>query len=334
MADLLKRLFVDNLVLKALALALAVTLVLVKREDQDTEVSATAVVKVNYPEDRVLVSPPVDKVRIIVRGKYSKLRQFDADNVAAVDLVLSGGEEGQVTFDPELFKLPSGLEIASVRPAAMVVRFESRVQRAVPVEVRLTGEPAAGYRVTQASVDPPTVVVDGAESVVKALDKVVTEPVSVADRNKTTRLSAQLEPPVAYADYKEPGKRFTVTFVIEEKRGTRLVEGVLVEVRDLPIDEPGFEVSPQGVAITLTGPAGRLDTLDTEAVIAYVSASGLGPGNLHARSVQVEVPEGLQVADIEPTQVTLVRLPPPAPPTPDAGPSDAGADAVPEQPTD
>lgn len=328
MADLLRRIFVENLVIKALALALAVTLVLVKREDQDTDITATARVRVTHPDSRVLVSPPVDKVRITVRGKYNRLRTFDADNVAAVDLNLSGFEEGQVTFDPELFKLPAGLQISSVRPAAMLVRFEPRVQRSVPVEVRLNGEPAPGYRVTQASVDPPTVMVEGAESVVKALDKVVTEPVSVADRNKTTRLSVQLEPPVAYAEYREASKRFTVTFVIEEKRGTRLVEGVLVEVRDLPVDEPGFEVSPQGVAITVTGPAGRLDTLDTEAVIAYVSASGLGPGNLHARSVQVEVPEGLQVADIEPTQVTLVRLPPPPPPSPpDAGPADAGVDA-------
>lgn len=330
MAALLRRMFLDNFVLKALALALAVTLVLVKREDQTTVVTISVRVRVTHPEHRVLTSPPVDKVNITVEGKYNRLRQFEADNVAAVDVNLSGYEEGQVTFDPEMFRLPPDLKVRAVRPTAMLVRFENRVQRTVPVVAKLEGEPQTGYRVTQVTVEPPSVTVEGAESVVKALERIRTERISLVGRNQTTTLAVSLEPPPAYATYRERGRRYEVTAAIEEKRSTRLIAGVQVEVRNVPVDSPGFEVSPSVVDVTLSGPVGQLSQLETEELVAYVSAADLGPGTLHTRAVKLDPAEGLTVSDIEPKQVTLLRLP--APPVEvDAGGVDAEPGAAPDE---
>ncbi len=326
MGALLRRIFLENFVLKALALALAVTLVLVKREDQRTVGTINVRVRVTHPENRVLTSPPVDKVKITVEGKYNRLRQYEADGLPAVDLNLSGYEEGQVTFDPKLFRLPKGLEVQAVWPAAMVVRFENRVQRTVPVKPKFEGEPQTGYRLTQVTVDPPAVTVEGAESVVRALERIDTEGISLVGRNQTTVFDMGLEPPPRYAGYRERGRRYRVTAVIEEKRSTRLIAGVEVEVRDLPLDSPGFEVSPATVDVTLNGAVGRLADLEPERVLAFVSADGLGSNRVHTRLVQLDLPDGLQRTDIEPTQVTLVRRPPPPPP-PDLGTPDAGVDA-------
>ena len=56
--------FVENFVLKSLALALALTLVFVKREDRTTNATASVRVILNYPDDRVLMTPKIDKVKI------------------------------------------------------------------------------------------------------------------------------------------------------------------------------------------------------------------------------------------------------------------------------
>lgn len=322
MTALLRRIFLDNLVLKLLAFALAMTLVLVKREDQTTVVTASARVRVTHPENRVLVSPLVDKVNITIEGKYSRLRKFESDNLAGVDVNLSGYEEGQVTFDPEFFKLPPDLKVADVRPAAMLVKFENRVQRTVPVVPQLEGEPQTGYRVGQVTVEPVSVTVEGAESVVKALEQVRTERISLVGRNQTTTLSVPLESAPAYASYRERGRRYEATVVIEEKRSSKVISGVLVEVREVPVDVPGFEVSPAVVDVALDGPVTQLAELEAEEMVAYVSAADLGPENLHTRMVEVEPIAGLTVTDIKPNRVTLVRLPAP-PPVPDG---DGGAD--------
>ncbi|MCA9542370.1 MAG: YbbR-like domain-containing protein, partial [Myxococcales bacterium] len=259
-------------------------------------------------------------VKITVEGKYTLLRKFDADNVAAIDLNLSGYESGQVTFDPELFKLPPDLQVREVRPAAMVVRFEARVQRALPIEARFEGEPQTGYRVTQVTVDPPEATVVGAQSVVEALEKVQTERISLVGRSQTTTIDVPLSAPPAYASYRDRGRRYGVTLTIEEKRSTRLVSAIPVEVRGLPPDAPGFEVSPPTVDITLHGPMTRLSALKTDELLSHVDASKLGDGKVHSVQVRVDPPEGLTVQDIEPNQVTLVRV---TPPPPDAGPPDA-----------
>lgn len=333
MTDLLRRIFLDNLVLKLLAFALAMTLVLVKREDQTTVVTATVRVRVTHPPDRVLVSPPVDKVNITVTGKYSRLRKFEADNLAGIDLNLSGDEQGQVTFDPEFFKLPPDLKVAEVRPAAMLVRFERKVQRTVKVAAQLEGEPQTGYWVSRTEVNPPTVVVEGAESVVGVLESIRTERISLVGRNQTTTLSVPLEPAPAYASYRERGRRHEVTVVIDEKTDQRVFSGVLVETREVPVDVPGYEVNPAVVSVTLNGPARQLAELEAEEIVAFVTAKDGGPRLL--ADVAVDPIERLTVTDIDPKQVYLFRLPAP-PPVLDAGAADAvpgGGEAPKQAPT-
>ena len=98
-----------------------------------------------------------------------------------------------------------------VRPAAMVVRFEARVQRALPIEARFEGEPQTGYRVTQVTVDPPEATVVGAQSVVEALEKVQTERISLVGRSQTTTIDVPLSAPPAYASYRDRGREFYAT---------------------------------------------------------------------------------------------------------------------------
>ncbi len=327
MKTVLRQVFLENVGLKVLALALATTLVVVKREDQTTVVTANVRVRVVHPEDRVLVSPPVDKVAVTIEGKYSALRDFDVDSLPALDINLSGYEEEQVTFEPEMFKVPPSLQVRVVRPAAMLVRFEPKTRKVVDVVAALEGEPQTGYRVTQVVVDPPTVTLTGAASVVGRIESVKTEPISLVGRNQTTGLSVSLAPPPAYAGYVERGRRHVVTVTIEEKRGTRVVAGRPVEVRNVPDAVYGFEVSPATVDITLHGPVRLLDALDASTLTAWVDATGVNPRRkqLHTRVVRFDPPEGLTASELKPDKVTLLQLDPPpdaAPPAPDGG--DAG----------
>ncbi len=327
MKTFLRQMFLENVGLKALALALATTLVLVKSEDQTSVVTANVRLRVVHPEDRVLVSPPVDKVAVTIEGKYSVLRNFDVDSLPALDINLSGYEEEQVPFEPEMFKVPPNLQVRIVRPAAMLVHFEARRRRTVDVVAAFEGEPQTGYRVTQVSVDPPTVTLEGAASAVDRMEAVGTEPISLVGRNQTTALSVALAPPPPFVSFVERGRRHVVTVTIEEKRGTRVVAGRPIEVRNVPEGVFGFEVSPATVDITLHGPVRLLDALDPSTLVAYVDAAGVSPRHkqLHTRAVQFDAPDELRSSEMKPDMVTLLQLdPPPAPPA-DAGvPADGG----------
>ena len=316
---MLRELIFRNGRYKLLAIVLAVVLVWVKHEDQMTVVTTSVRIRLTHPEHRVMVSPPVDKVRITIEGEYSRLRDFDADGIPDLDIRLSGYEEDQVMFEPKAFKLPRDLFVREMRPPGMVVKFEERKERVVRVDPQLEGQPAEFFRVTQVTVTPPEVTVVGPESTLKTLKSVPTEMIKLTGRNQTTTLSVQLSSPPIHAFYRERGRRHEVTLSIEEKTGSRAFSERAVVVRGVEEGSPGFEVSPGTVEVTYEGPVRALNVLDPTKIIPYVQTEKLGPGKVHTLRVALDEIEGVTASEVSPKKVTLVRRPEPPPNAGDAG---------------
>lgn len=321
MKTVLRSLLLDNLPQKAIALAMAISLFMINREDRTSEFGFPVTVRVNRPANRVLVSPLIEQVKVTVEGKYRTLRDFSPQSVPPLQINLTGFEGQQVSFDPEMFKLPPELKIIRVVPSAMLVRFEEKKKIVVPVEARLDGDPQPGFRVTEVTVDPPTMVVEGANSAVEALRKALTERITLVGRSQSTTLKVKLAPPPAYVNFLDGGRDYSVRITIEEKRGTRVVRNRPVQVRGVPAGAPGFEVSPATISVTMHGPLRLLDALDPDRVVAYVDVSGFKPRrrkSLNSLPVAVETPEGLTSLELKPDRVTLLEKEPPPPP--DAAP--------------
>lgn len=324
---MLRKIFLENLTQKMFALALALVLFVIKREEKIALVTATVPVRVSHPEDRVLVSPPVEKVKVTIEGRYGKLRELDVDALPPLDINLTGNEQEQITFEPEDFKVPPGLRVRSIRPAAMLVQFEDRESKEVPVEPVLEGEPVEGYRLTSVEVEPPKVRVEGAASAVAAVTRVQTERISLSGRDQSTTLEARLAQTPEHIRVLGPDPPvYRVTLTIEEKLGTRVITARPVELRGLPPDHPGWEISPPTVDVTLHGPVRLLKKVDPESLVAYIDAADvdLRKRGLQTRRPRLDPPPGLTLVEIKPGRVTLVRRP-------DAPPSeggDAGVDAA------
>ncbi|MCA9545166.1 MAG: YbbR-like domain-containing protein [Myxococcales bacterium] len=311
--------------MKALALALAVTLVLIKREDKITELQVAVPVKVSYPDDRVLVSPPVDKVQVKLQGRYADIKGVTAEEQPALEVNLSGFEGEQFVFEPSALKLPPGLEVKDIKPPVMVVAFEPRKQAMVPIVPRVEGEPDPGFKVLRVSVEPNTVVVEGAASAVDKLERVETSLVALTGRSRSIRLPVSLATPPKYVTFVDGSQQYFASVEIEERREARRFPEQPILVRNVPEGTPGYEVSPPTVDVTLEGPVRLLNALDPAALAPYVDVAEARPGKriLKSQRVVIEPPPGLVFQALEPNRVTLLRR---EPPPPDAG-TDGGADA-------
>ncbi len=303
----LHRACTENFTIKLLALVLAVALVFFKREDQVTEVTAKVQVELRHPEDRVLMTPQVNMVNVTFRGDYGKLRRLRTDEIPAIVMNLAGVEDGQLNFDKRNLQVPPGLTVSEISPAAMVVKFEGKTVADIPVRAIVEGEPQSGYRATETTVEPKTVKVMGAKSVVAGLEFVKTKPVSLVGRTQTATLAVALAPTPAYSRYAVDEQRVKVNFVIAENRGTRVLSKLPVAVLQKEKEEFYFEVSPKEIAVTLNGSTRQLSMLDGESVDVYVETKGLGRKGMYTRPVAVNVPDGVEIAEITPKMVTLVR---------------------------
>jgi YbbR domain-containing protein len=196
------RLFVDNAPLKALAFVITLTLYLFVRGDRPSEAVLDVPLIYRLPSDRVLMTMPVERLRVAVRGPWTRLSRLDpADLEGPVTIDLQNVPSGEFRFDPAGIPLPRGLRVATVSPAAMRVEFEPRVVRSLPVEPRLSGPPPPGFVVQGFAVTPDEVTVAGAQSVVESLRHVTTAPLAVQGAHRNLDRRVDLAPLPRHADY-------------------------------------------------------------------------------------------------------------------------------------
>ena len=178
-----------NLGLKFLSICIAVLLWLVVAGERVAErVLHAPVAFQNLPAGLELVGVPPDTVEVRLRGSSGALSRIaPGDMSTVVDLRTARPGRRLFQLTPNQVSVPYGIEVVQIGPSTLAIEFETTGTRSIPVEPVTEGRPANGFEVTRVTVEPPTVEVEGPESVLKRLRAALTEPVSVADRSDTLR---------------------------------------------------------------------------------------------------------------------------------------------------
>ncbi|HUU35563.1 MAG TPA: CdaR family protein, partial [Vicinamibacterales bacterium] len=151
-----------------------------------------------------LVGAVPETVAVRVRGAASRLSALGPGNLSVV-VDLDGVKSGRRLFPltADQVTVPYGVEVAQVTPSALPLTFEATVGKVVPVRPRIEGTPVPGHSVTNVSVNPSQVRIEGPESSVNGLAEVVTEPVSVERATSLVRAAVTLD--VSDADVRLSG---------------------------------------------------------------------------------------------------------------------------------
>jgi len=302
---LLRDIFVNDALLKAVSLVLSVVLFLVVRGDKDAAAGAYAKVIYVLPPDRVLVSDPQSDVRLGVRGPWTRVSRLDERDIEAIRVDLTRAPNGDFAFTEDMIKLPTGLRLASITPPSVKLKFEPRVSREVPVQPILEGEPLRGFRVERSEASPRTVRIVGAKSVVEGVQRARTRPLRVTDARAPVKDDVALEPAPPHAQWDGVS---TVTVAAE-------VVPVLAEKRvaALPVRVTGAErleatVEPETADVVLRGPEEALAQVTPGMPSLIVDAAAddaRPPGASRKRISVVNLPPGV-AAEVRPESVTLV----------------------------
>ena len=202
------------------------------------------------------------------------------------------------------------VEPATVSAAVTV----TRVGRTVSVVADLVGTPPEGYRVVGSTVSPSFVVVDGPPEQLNQLILIPTAPIRLDDQTKSFSVfDVPLLPP--------PGIRLVdpvtinVQVQIERQEVRQQFSGLRIAAINVG---PGLRatITPDEIAITLTGPPDRVRRLSAGDIQVTVDAQGLGPGS-YTLTPRVSVPAELQVVELPlSVRVQLERAATPVAPSP------------------
>ena len=167
--------------LLSLATAMVLWLVLVGEQEMATSISAPIEFK-NIPRDLEISSNIPEKIRLEIQGPVAKLTPASLSRASViVDLgsVAAAGEQTFTINQTEL-SLPSGVGLNRAVPAQIRLRFERRVERELPVHIRLSGAATAGYSVTEQKAEPAIIRVIGPESRVRRLASAETDAIDLS----------------------------------------------------------------------------------------------------------------------------------------------------------
>jgi YbbR domain-containing protein len=100
---------------------------------------------------------------------------------------LSSAKAGETVFylTERNVRAPNHVEVIRISPRAIKVKLEPVITKRVEVVAEVVGKPAGGVVLKGVEVDPTTVTVEGAKSLVDQLHKVSTGPIDLNGAHKT-----------------------------------------------------------------------------------------------------------------------------------------------------
>jgi YbbR domain-containing protein len=181
--------------------------------------------------------------------------------------------------------------------------------RSVAVVPLLTDQVEPGYRVTNVTVTPPTVVLFSSDpAAVESLPGFVqTEPISLANATATIQHRALIDLPQGFSAVDEPSVLVEVTI---EPILSSITLSRKVEIVGLALGLSG-QAAPDVVSVILDGPLPVLETLAPEDVRVVLDLLGQPAGTYQVKPEVIVLPGGVTVRTVLPDsiEVTVSRTP-------------------------
>lgn len=181
MANLWRRVVVQNFFLKLVSLLLAIGLWLAVAHDPIAEVEVRVPIEFSLPDNIVIDSGTFTQALVRLRGPGRLIHRLEPGDVhAEVDLGSVQPGERTVDLTARHVHVPQALEVVQIIPGQFHLAFDNRDTRTIDVRPRVTGNFASGLRVAQVIADPPNIMVTGPRRRVEALESASTDPVDIS----------------------------------------------------------------------------------------------------------------------------------------------------------
>lgn len=178
---MIKKLFFDNIGLKASAVVLAVILWLFVISKGQTEISVNAPIEyTNIPSGIEIAKRGVKSAEVTIRTHESLAKNIKQENIRIyVDVSKAKMGEGIYPLKKDDVTLPFGATVVKVEPSALKVVFEETVSKKVTIKPSIIGSPEVGYYVKFIEIRPEETVIEGAKSEVRKVGFIKTEPIDI-----------------------------------------------------------------------------------------------------------------------------------------------------------
>jgi YbbR domain-containing protein len=227
----------------------------------------------------------------IVTVDTSNLPQQAASSLQVRLLDANGQEVRGPTINPPLV-------------TAQLTVKESVIAKVVPVVPSIAAPPPPPLTVTSITTDPGTVTVQGPSVLLQGVTAVSTAPVDLRSAKGDVKAQVSLQVP---AGATASVSRVTVYVKVGGGSLSTTIHSVPVQVVGLRRGVR-LRVVPSAIDIQVEGPTNVVAHLTAASIRIVVDAGGRGAGKYQV-TPQAQLPQGVHVLSLHPTQVTVILSP-------------------------
>lgn len=270
-------------------------------EKQEREI-AVAVTFNNLADDLLLMDAPQNTTRLLVSGAPSALDSMDPrETFCRLDLSGLGEGTHTVPVRPENIGLPKEVSLSALLTPQLTIRLETVSRKTVRVMAVLDEKPAPGHTVATVTLRPDRVVLKGPAAMLAKIDTVKTRPINLSAAMESFKKEVPLNLPADIAV--DPPLRIVVAEVkVTERIITRVLENMPVSGKGT---SAGFRIRPEAIALTVSGPAAIVNTIETNPAFAVtIDLSGLSPGD-HTLKAAIGLPVRTALVRVSPERFSV-----------------------------
>ncbi len=272
-----------------------------------TMVQAQVVVQ-NLPSDVAISRALPDRLRVRVRGEGWKLfgLYLTGDMRYTIDMQ-NARETMQVRTMQELderLRLPGGIEVLEISPSLLPVSIEEQARKAVPVVADLQVQFRDGFNIIgPVTVQPDSVTVRGARSVIENLDGWKTKPIVLRDIRNPVRTTVELSDSLrrlVHLDQSSAAVAFDVQPIAE-----KTLSGIRIAAAGVPSNREVVFIPPR-IDLVVRGGINRLALVRPEQYTATVHYRDILADTTGSVTPVIEGPKDVRIVIREPERFQYI----------------------------
>lgn len=302
----LVRLITRSFWLKFLSLLFAIVLFFIVRTNKEVVYERMAKVKIVTMPNMTILGSNERFLNVSVRSQNSlfSIPPTDSELSGEIEVSTTNPEKINIKVTRENFThLPKQYTLFIERPY-VEIETDRLIEKTLPVQVVLKGEPAAGLVISKVTVKPEQIKASGAKQELLKLDTLNTIPINIDGiANTFTTLV-----PIDINDrnsLKFPTSTVQVVVNLAEKKFNRVFRSVPVDVFGLKKEAlKGIELRPKYIDVEVSGDKQTLHSINPSEIRAYIYGSDLVSG-WQDKKVTLKIPENVSLVKMVPDTLSV-----------------------------
>jgi len=285
---------------KTISVMIACVLWVVVLGSRKVEVAKEVPVEIVTSDNIVPGNDIPDRIVFRLSGPKAFLRTVLDRVEKPIRVNLMGAKPGLVTyrFFSDNIRIPIGVKVLSINPAAILVKLEKVKYRTVPIRLKLSGNPAEGYEVLKSHVKPKKVKIKGAASRIKKITELRPQAVDVSGIKASTKQDLKFD--LAQLGVAIEGSVPQAYIKVRAVSANFKIRNVKIRV----LSNYQSRLSDGTVTVFVRATEKDLESIDESKVFAEVNLSKQSKGK-YRKMVSVTVPIGIGLVKVEPRKVNV-----------------------------